>query len=154
MAGRAKKRRGTPGKKPVFELPSRMRVDMYAARQYLRLGTIEDAGLRIPAKVYFKDPDVAAEFEGAGFDPDFTTPWEPGLRDGPTSARFAVVDYDSTRNVLTPPAIWDRNKNCYCTLDSQPLTGDMKDLFQYHQLSVWANIQNTLDFFESGTALG
>src|SRR5262249_30931202 len=93
-------------------------------------------------------------YEGAGIDKKFTTPWEPGLRDGPTSARFAVVDYDSTKNVLTPSAVWKRKENCYCTLEGEPLTGEMKDLFQYHQLSVWANVQNTLDFFESGTALG
>jgi len=136
------------------ELKRETRVELYAARRYLGLGTQQEFGLRMPVQVYFKDPAVAAAIEGAGIDTKFTTPWEPGLRDGPTSARFAVVDYDATSNTLTPPAIWDRNKNCYCTLDRKPLTGDMKDLFQYHQLSVWANIQNTLDFFESGTALG
>jgi hypothetical protein len=108
----------------------------------------------MPVEVFFKDPDVAETYEGAGIDKKFTTPWEPGLRDGPTSARFAVVDYDSTKNVLTPSAVWKRKENCYCTLEGEPLTGEMKDLFQYHQLSVWANVQNTLDFFESGTALG
>src|SRR5437868_2577024 len=155
MARRAKKPLRTPAKKPALELPSRMRVDLYAARQYLRLGTIEDAGLRIPVRVYFKDPDVAAEFEGAGFDPDFTTPWEPGLRDGPTSARFAVVDYDSTRNVLTPPAIWDASKRRYVAPDRKTVLDEKtKDLYQYHQLSVWANVQNTLDFFESSSGLG
>ena len=108
----------------------------------------------MPVEVFFKDPDVAETYEGAGIDKKFTTPWEPGLRDGPTSARFAVVDYDSTKKWLTPPAVWKRKENCYCTLEGKPLNGEMKDLFQYHQLSVWANVQNTLDFFESGTALG
>jgi hypothetical protein len=98
---------------------------------------------------------VAAKTANAGIDADFTTPWEPGLRDGPTSARFAVVDYDSTRNVLTPPAIWDRKRNCYVAPDGKTvLDAKQKNLYQYHQLSVWAIVQNTLDFFESSFALG
>lgn len=80
------------------------RVELYAARRYLGLGTQQEFGLRMPVQVYFKDPAVAAAIEGAGIDTKFTTPWEPGLRDGPTSARFAVVDYDATSNTLTPPA--------------------------------------------------
>ena len=85
-------------------------IDLYEARQYLGLDTLKETGLRMPVEVYFKDPAVAASTEGAGIDDEFTTPWEPGLRDGPTSARFAVVDYDSTSNTLTPPAIWDPTK--------------------------------------------
>src|SRR5262249_56589280 len=61
-------------------------MDLYAARRYLGLDTLREAGLRMPVEVYFKDPDVAETHEGAGVDKDFTTPWEPGLRDGPTSA--------------------------------------------------------------------
>lgn len=132
-----------------------MLVDLYAARQYLRLETLKEAGLRMPVEVYFKDPAVAAQIEGAGIDREFTTPWEPGLRDGPTSARFAVVDYDSTKNVLTPPAIWKRKNSCYVAPDGKTvLDGKTKDLYQYHQLSVWANVQNTLEFFESRFGLG
>ena len=76
------------------------------------------------------------------------------MRDGPSSARFVVVDYDSTSNTPTPPVVWDRKANCCRAPDGTPLNGNTKDLFQYHQLSVWANIQNTLDFFESGFVLG
>jgi hypothetical protein len=129
-------------------------IELYAARRYLGLATLKETGLRLPIEVYFKDPAVAKASEGAGFDNEFTAPWEPGLRDGPTSARFAVVDYDSTTNTLTPPAVWDRRQNCYRAPDGTLLDSKTKDLFQYHQLSVWANVQNTLDFFESGFALG
>ena len=129
-------------------------VELYAARRHLDLSALKETGLRIPVEVYFKDPDVADNFEKVGIDKEFTTVWEPGLRDGPTSARFAVVDYDATNNKLTPPAIWDRKENCYCYPAKTPLTAGQKHLFQYHQLNVWAIIQNTLDFFESGYALG
>jgi hypothetical protein len=155
MARPAKKPVQTPAKKTARRLPRELLVDLYAARQYLRLDTLREVGLRMPVEVYFKDPDVAAEFEGAGIDNEFTTPWEPGLRDGPTSARFAVVDYDSTRNVLTPPAIWDPKNRCYVAPDGKTvLDGKTRDLYQYHQLSVWANVQNTLEFFESRFGLG
>jgi hypothetical protein len=142
-------------KKPVRKLPRATLVDLYAVRRYLKLDTLEKVGLRMPVEVYFKDPDVAARFEGAGIDDKFTTPWEPGLRDGPTSARFAVVDYDSTKNELTAPAIWKQNKRCYVAPDGETvLDRTTKDLYQFHQLSVWANVQNTLEFFESPFGLG
>jgi hypothetical protein len=143
-----------PAKRPNRKLTRATMIELYAARRYLGLDTLKETGLRMPVEVYFKDPDVAETYEGAGIDVEFTTPWEPGLRDGPTSARFAVVDYDSTSNTLTPPAVWDRKENCYRAPDGTLLNGATKELFQYHQLSVWANVQNTLDFFESRFALG
>ena len=130
-------------------------IGLYEARQYLGLDTLKETGLRMPVRVHFKDPAVAKSTEGAGIDDTFTTPWEPGLADGPTSARFAVVDYDSTNNVLTPPAIWNPRKNCYLAPDRMTVLNEKtKKLHQYHQLSVWAIVQNTLDFFESGAGLG
>ncbi len=110
MGTAAKKKTPTRKKKPERKLTRGTMIDLYEARQYLGLDTLKETGLRMPVEVYFKDPAVAASNEAAGFDNEFTTPWEPGLRDGPTSARFAVVDYDATNNMLTPPAIWDRNE--------------------------------------------
>ncbi len=111
-AAKAKAKKAGSATRPDRKLTRATLVELYAARRYLGLATLKETGLRLPVEVYFKDPDVATEFKDAGFDEEFTTPWEPGLRDGPTSARFAVVDYDSTKNVLTPPAIWDRAQNC------------------------------------------
>lgn len=50
-------------------------------------------GVRVECPIYPKDPTVARE------DPDFgvfgvTVPWEPGLADGPTNARFANSEKD------------------------------------------------------------
>ena len=94
--------------KPFRSLPRVVLMDLYTARRYLSLNTHIKTGLRIPVEVYFKDPRVAEVSKKVGIDDEFTTPWEPGLRDGPTSARFAVVDYDATNNALTPPAVWNR----------------------------------------------
>ena len=130
------------------------RRQLYAVRRHLGLDALKELGLRIPVEVYFKDPRVAMDFKNVGIDDEFTTPWEPGLRDGPTSARFVVVDYDSTNNTLTEPAVWSEKKSRYEAPDGTTLDRSATALFQYHQLFVWATLQNTLDFFESGFGLG
>lgn len=135
-------------------LTAQTRVALYAARRYLPLEAQKELDLRIPVLVYFKDPAVAAAIKTAALDDDFFVPWEPGLRDGPTSARFVVVDYDATTNVLAPPAIWDKTAGRYLSPTGQVLDESAKELPQFHQVSVWATIQHTLDFFESGFALG
>jgi hypothetical protein len=140
--------------KPDRTLTREAMISLYTARRYLPLSTLKELGLRMPVEVYFKDPLVAELHKDVAIDTEFTTPWEPGLRDGPTSARFAVVDYDSTSNTLTPPAAWDRKENRYRAPDGTLLDGKASGLPQFHQLSVWATVQNTLDFFESGFALG
>jgi len=137
-----------------LKLTRKTKVDLYAARQYLPLTAREESGLRIHFDVYFKDPLVARKFDKVGFDDEFTTPWEPGLRDGPTSARFVVVDYNATTNTLVPPAVWDEDDCCYRAPDGTILDRNSTDLLQFHQLNVWAIVQNTLDYFESGFGLG
>src|SRR5262245_1493819 len=140
--------------KSHLKLDREILVDLYSARRYLGLDTLKETGLRMPVDVYFKDPRVAKLNKDVGIDTEFTTPWEPGLRDGPTSARFVVVDYDSTSNTLTPPALWHLQTNRYYGPGGTPLDKKAIDLPQFHQLSVWAIVQNTLDFFESGFGLG
>lgn len=135
---------------PAVKLTHKTMVDLYAAQPFLPLSTQKESGLRIPVELYFKDPAVARSFAHVGIDDEFTTPWEPGLRDGPTSARFAVVDYDATGNTLTPPAVWDRRQNRYRAPERTPLDRKAIRLFQFHQLSVWETVQNTLDYFEGG----
>jgi hypothetical protein len=76
---------------------------------------------------------------------DFTlAPWEPNLTDGPTSSRFAVVDYNSDDEVLVSPARWQNSTQAFLT-DNELV----KD-----QVSVWALLQRALDTFQHGNALG
>jgi hypothetical protein len=163
MLKKSKKRRGavaataklgTANGKAAKRLSRETMVQLYAAHRFLPLKAQQETGLRLLVPIYFKDPLIAKLYKGLGIDKDFTTPWEPGLRDGPTSARFAVVDYDATTNTLTPPAVWDKKNCCYRRPDGGVLSGQDVALFQFHQLSVWATIQNTLDYFESGFGLG
>ncbi|TIY02380.1 MAG: hypothetical protein E5V22_18435, partial [Mesorhizobium sp.] len=85
----------------------RARPELYAARQFLDRETQADLGVRIPFDVYFQDPFVTSSNKAYDFDVEFAVPWEPGLVDGPTSARFAIVDYDGATEVLNAPARWN-----------------------------------------------
>jgi hypothetical protein len=139
---------------PTRRLTRSTMIQLYAARRHLDMDVLKETGLRMQVDVYFKDPRVAKVNKEIGLDPEFTTPWEPGLRDGPTSARFVVVDYDSTTNRLSPPAKWDMDGRRYTAPDGTPLDKAAIGLPQFHQQSVWAIVQNTLNFFEGGFALG
>ena len=89
------------------------RIGLYAARRFLDRALQEAVTLRIPFDVYFQDPMVAAANPDLAFNEDFFVPWEPGIGDGPTSARFAVVDYDGGTETLAPPARWDEKLDAF-----------------------------------------
>jgi hypothetical protein len=129
-------------------------LELYSARQSLDRGTQESLGLRIPFDVYFQDPFVTASKPEYNFDETFAVPWEPGLDDGPTSARFAVVDYDGGTEVLNPPARWDPDGGAFLDPDDKVLDRTNLDCPQFRQVNVWATLQNALDFFENGFGLG
>jgi hypothetical protein len=135
------------------------RRTLYAARRYVGLALEKKLDLRIHFDVYFQDPGVAEKYPDLGFDEDFYVPWEPGIADGPTSARFAVVDYNGETGTLTPPAKWDDEQSAFLGSDGKPLRGSadtkaVKANLQFHQVHVWAIVQNALDFYESGFGLG
>jgi hypothetical protein len=139
---------------PPLELPLSIRTRLYAARQFLDRDTQEKVGIRIPFDVYFQDPLVAASDPGLAFDTDFLVPWEPRLADGPTSARFAVVDYNADTGTLIPPARWKPGLAAFVSPAGQRLDRKHTDLPQFHQVNAWAIVQRALDFFESGFGLG
>jgi hypothetical protein len=142
------------GERPDRALTAAERKILYAARRYVGLGLEKKLNLRIKLDVYFQDPLVAEIGEKIGFDDEFFVPWEPGLADGPTSARFAVVDYNADTGTVTPPAKWQPKQNIFVGPDGQPLDQHAKDRLEFHQVHVWAIVQNALDFFEHGNGLG
>ncbi|UIK14460.1 hypothetical protein LZK80_36675 (plasmid) [Rhizobium leguminosarum] len=114
-----------------------------------------DIGLRFNVNIYFKDPLVAKSNPAAKIDVNFEVPWEPGISDGPTSARFAVVDYDSSTGKLEEPARWDEKTSTFLSPGGLDLNSNRgRSLPQFRQISVWATVQHTLDFFEGGRGLG
>ena len=140
-------------------LSPQQRRDLYAARRYLGMDLEKKFGLRIPFDVYYKDPGVAAKNPDLDIDENFFVAWEPGLASGPTSARFAVVDYNADTGTLIPPAKWDAEQNAFTGTDGKPLKDikgidAIKDNLQFHQVHAWAIVQNALDFYESGFGLG
>jgi hypothetical protein len=133
-------------------------LNLYAARRFIDGSVQESMGLRIPFDVYFQDPSFAKNSCGLPeFDNSFVA-WEPGLSDGPTSARFAVVDYNGDTGALVPPAKWRDETRQFVdaeglAIDKDALRGG-KHALQAHQMHVWAVLQRALDFFESGFGLG
>ncbi len=107
----------------------------------------------LPFTTYVQDPFVAREKPEYAFDEEVFVDWEPGLADGPTSARFAIVDYDTDADVLTPPAEWDEEQQKF-VFQGKVLDREKADLFQFHQVSVWTLLQGALAFFEGGEGLG
>jgi hypothetical protein len=132
---------------------------LYAARRFLDGSVQESMGLKISFNVYFQDPSFAKNNpELPEFDKLFVG-WEPGLSDGPTSARFAVVDYNGDAGALVPPAKWDEDTRQFVDteesiIDQSSFSKGGKSALQAHQVHVWAVLQRALDFFESGFGLG
>ncbi|WP_426232361.1 serine protease [Pararhizobium sp. DWP3-4] len=128
--------------------------DLYASRRFLDETTRRKLGLERCFDVYYKDPLIAAKNPGLEIDAEFYVPWEPGIGDGPTSARFAVVDYDSTINKLEEPAHWDGDAKIFRDPDQRPVDATIRQSPQFRQVSTWAILQNTLNYFEGPSGLG
>lgn len=110
-------------------------------------------GLTVPVFIYHQDPHAAAKYSRVGVG-KICVPWEPGLSDGPTCARLAVVDYDTDRDNLEEPARWDAEKWCFVTPKGKPITRDDVESPHFHQVHVWAVVRKILSQFEDAEVLG
>ncbi|MCK5645187.1 MAG: hypothetical protein KAH97_00300 [Anaerolineales bacterium] len=130
------------------------RLNLYEISPYLRERTREELGVYLKdVYVYLQDPLVATINPDIGIRP-VKVRWEPGLIDGPTSARLAVVDYNIDSGCLYPCALWNKTEMRFEGPDDQPLGLDQSNSFQFHQVCVWAIVQSVLDIYESPFALG
>lgn len=129
------------------------RISLYAAARYLPSSFEKKSGLQLPFVTYFQDPFVAQQDPNEALDEQVFVDWEPGLADGPTSARFAIVDYNADTEKLATPAQWDEGLGKFVS-EGKPLDGTDAGMFQFHQVSVWALLQRALAFFEDGSGLG
>jgi hypothetical protein len=161
----AKAARATRTTKPAARAPNRKSIDgvnispstrlaLHSLARALPKPFKEDAGLLVPFITYFQDPFVASEDPTQAFDENVLVPWEPNFNDGPTSGRFAVVDYNADTGRLEPPAVWDENLEKFLGPNGKPLERTDASSFQFHQVSVWALLQCALAFFEDASALG
>ena len=142
-AARAAKR---PSIKDVHISPD-TRVSLYGLSRSLPKDFKEESGLLLPFTTYFQDPFVAKTDPHKAFDEKVLVPWEPGLADGPTSSRFAIVDYNADTGTLEPPAVWEEKTQTFVSRDGKPLDPTAATTFPFHQVSVWALLQCALAFF-------
>ena len=130
------------------------RESLYAASRYLSADVERELGVLIPFDVYSQDPQVARDDPKFAFEEDFFVRWEPCLTDGPTSARFAVVDYNGDTGHLAPKAVWNPREEVFDDPNGKALNRKNVKPLQFHQVNVWAILQRALAFFEAGTGLG
>lgn len=127
---------------------------LYSARQFIG-GSVEEAlQFRKKVDVYLQDPQVGTLEPDLEFDNDCCVDIEPGLADGPTSARFAVVDYNADSETLAPPTAWDPARSCFVEPDGDPISRRHAGTFAFDQVNVWAMVQRALRFYEEPQGLG
>lgn len=148
--GRAPKRKSIDD----VHISPETRVRLYGLARSLPKDFRQEAGLLLPFATYFHDPFVARLDAQKGFEEELLVAWEPGLADGPTSSRFAVVDYDADADLLAPPARWDEKSQTFTGPAREALGREGAAALQFHQVSVWAQVQCALAFFENPSALG
>ncbi len=141
----------TQSKPPL--LTESERRGLYAVKRFLNHSIEKTVRLKLHIDAYMQDPLVAKQHPSIGIDEELLVDWEPGLADGPTSARFAVVDYNSDTGLLSPPAKWNPDKQCFVD-ENGILDKDNCDSMQFHQANVWAILQRALEFYEDGNSLG
>jgi hypothetical protein len=129
------------------------RIALYAVARHIPIDLERESRLLIPFTTYMQDPAVAKKNPALAFNEKLEVAWEPGLADGPTSARFAVVDYNADTDELTPPSEWDEKLQKF-VIGDQVVEQSTAALPQFLQVSVWATLQRALAFFEEGPALG
>ncbi|TFG79800.1 MAG: hypothetical protein E4H23_04705 [Chrysiogenales bacterium] len=129
-------------------------TNLYEVRHFLREKTRQDFGIYLDDVFgYLQDPWVARKTGEAGIKP-FRIEWEPGLADGPTNSRLAVVDFNADTGLLVPPAKWDKKQYKFVGPKGEILDAKHSDLYQFHQVNAWAVVQSVLDMFEGPLALG
>ncbi len=79
-----------------------IRRNLYSARQYLETETLDKLTVSIPFDVYFQDPGVSQATAAFNFDESFTVPWEPGIANGPTSARLPPRSWSGPQSRSSP----------------------------------------------------
>ncbi|MDT8304420.1 MAG: hypothetical protein RRC07_00680 [Anaerolineae bacterium] len=143
-----------PEDKEKRRLTLATRKNLYESAHLLRRDSSRELGVFLQGLwAYVQDPRVAAADPAQGIQ-QLEVRWEPGLGDGPVSARFAVLDYNADTGALIPPARWSQRGARYTGPDGQTLDASQCDSFQFHQVNMWAVAQSVLDLYEAPQALG
>jgi hypothetical protein len=119
----------------------------YAGAHLLNTKQRRELGQLVPVTVYVQDPEVARKRPAVGLQ-ELELDWEPNLGDGPTSARFAVVDYDGDTGELWDPVRWDQASGRFLDPLNREVGRHTPNTRSFHQVNVWAVAQRVLDFYE------
>ena len=141
---------------PGIKLSPGNRRNLYASAKFLNTDSLQKVGLQIPFTIYVQDPQVAADNPRLGIDEEFYVNWEPHISDGPTSARFAVVDYNADTGMLAAPATWDPHRSQF-VFNGVPIdkaAAEDDDHLQFHQVNVWVVLQRALSQYEDRLCMG
>src|SRR5262249_45992973 len=111
-------------KEPVRKLSRGHRVKLYASSRHLTSDVKEACGLKVKLPTYFKDPAVGDAHPDLDRY-DLAVDWEPNLSDGPTSARFAVIDYNADTDLFTDPAVWNEQEGKFVARQGGALAPDV-----------------------------
>jgi len=139
------------GKAAAKQLSEKARTEL--AGFPLTLKTRDDLGLVLRVPAYAQDPRVGEENPRLKII-DFEVNWRPGITDGPTSARVAIVDYDADEGKLHAPAVWNKDTLHFEYPAGKVLDKTSYQSYQFHQVSVWATIESALALYEHPFALG
>lgn len=120
------------------------RVALYSSARFLPTSLEQKTGVKLPFTTFFQDPFVAKQNPTTALDEKVYVNWEPNLSDGPTSARFAVVDFNGDTGTLELPAKWDEPTKKF-VFDGKQLNSASTALFQFHEVNVWALLQRGLE---------
>jgi hypothetical protein len=104
---------------------------------------------KVRVKVLPKDPKVALENDLWPVEIVLDCP-TPG--DGPTSARVAVIDYNADLDTTFAPARLLADRSGYRGIKSSKNPKILED-FNFHQVNVWALVEQTLGWLEDEYAL-
>lgn len=123
--------------------------DTLSALERARLGLT----IRLPAARL--SVQASSDCSAAATDDYLDVRWEPGLADGPSSARFRVVDgdRDSAQGEDEVPR-WDAVRRCFCNASGTRLGFDQRQTAAFRLVSVWGQLQWLLERFEGGEGLG
>lgn len=123
--------------------------ELYTVALDLSKNSRKKLRLRFPVKIFVQDPLVAEKHKKRGIlgIEEIDLDWEPGLMDGPTSARVAVVDYNAETRITAKPVKWD-------PIVKKFINADDPSKYQFHQVNAWAIVQNALTFFEDPHVMG
>ena len=163
-------------------LPQYVREDLQQVYHYLGKDTRLRVGVMMKIPVFIKDPAVALEDPFLGVQ-EIEVRLEPGIGDGPTSSRIAVVDFNADTQQLIDPVAWKPENGWFrVPAEGEWLPDAPKDpprakkLSQekqqeydayyrqfiektvsnqhFHQVNAWAVVQRVLEFYEDPPALG